>query len=153
MIDWIAEHPGLTWLAVAVALTLTELLSLDFVLLMLAIGALAASVVSGLGAPMWVAVSTFVVASAVLIIVARPPLVARLHSGPTLPTSFENLIGQPALVLSPVDSRDGRVRIGAEEWSARTEGPRIDAGAETRVVRIEGATAVVALPNRSGESA
>lgn len=148
MMEWIAEHAGLTWLAAAVGLALAELLSLDFVLLMLAIGALAASVVSGFGAPMWVAVSTFVVASAVLIIVARPPLVARLHAGPTLSTGFQNLIGQSALVLSPVDARDGRVRIGAEEWSARTEGDKIDAGIETRVVRIEGATAIVAVPDK-----
>jgi len=67
-----------------------------------------------------------------------------MHAGPTLPTGFQNLVGKNALVLEPVGPRDGRVRIGADEWSARTEGTEtIDAGAEARVVTIDGATAVV----------
>jgi membrane protein implicated in regulation of membrane protease activity len=146
MIDWIAEHLGLTWLAVAVALAVTEMLSLDFVLLMLAVGALAASVLAGLGASLWITVIAFVVVSGALLLLVRPPLVARMHSGPTLPTGFQNLVGKTALVLLPVDERDGRVRIGSDEWSARTEQGTIDVGAEARVVRIDGATAVVAVP-------
>lgn len=146
MINWIAEHLGLTWLAVAVALAVTELLSLDFVLLMLAVGALAASVLAGLGASLWITVIAFVLVSGALLLVVRPPLVARMHAGPTLPTGFQNLVGQSALVVLPVDERDGRVRIGSDEWSARTEQGTIAVGVEARVVRIDGATAVVAVP-------
>jgi membrane protein implicated in regulation of membrane protease activity len=154
MAEWIVAHVGLTWLAIAVALAIAELFSLDFVLLMLAIGALGAAGAATLGAPAWGAIIVFILVSGALLGLARPPLVARLHGGPTLSTGFQNLVGQPALVLSPVDLRDGRVRIGSEEWSARTEGGTIGVGTEARVVRIEGATAVVAteVTNHQGES-
>jgi membrane protein implicated in regulation of membrane protease activity len=150
MAAWIVEHVGLTWLAVAVALAVAELFSLDFVLLMLAVGALAASGVATLGAPAWVAIVVFVLVSGALLGLVRPPLVAKLHSGPTLSTGFQNLVGQSALVIAPVDLRDGRVRIGSEEWSARTERGTIGVGTEARVVRIDGATAVITtdMPNQ-----
>lgn len=151
MMEWITDHPVVAWFGLAVALALAELFSLDFVLLMFALGAVAASLATLLGVPLWAAVGTFVAVATILLVVARPPIVARLHAGPTLSHGFQNLVGKSALVLSPVDSRDGRVRIDAEEWSARTEGERIDVGVETRVVRIDGATAVVSVPDSIGE--
>jgi len=144
MIDWIAEHAALTWLAVAVLLAVIELVSMDFVLLMFALGALAAAGATVLGAPLWFAVAVFAAVSFALLFLLRPTLLQRLHSGPTLATGFSNLVGRSALVLQPVDSRDGRVRIGSEEWSARTaDAQAIDVGVEARVVAIDGATAVV----------
>ncbi len=144
MTDWIAEHAALTWLGIAVLLAIIEMLSLDFVLLMFGLGALAAAAVTALGAPLWMAIAVFAAVSVALLLLLRPALLRRLHSGPTLATGFSNLVGLPALVLQPVGSRDGRVRIGSEEWSARTTDPQaIDAGVEARVVAIDGATAVV----------
>jgi membrane protein implicated in regulation of membrane protease activity len=151
MIDWIGEHAALSWLAVAVLLAVVELMSMDFVLLMFALGALAAAGVTALGAPLWLAVAVFAVVSFALLFVLRPALLHRLHSGPTLATGFSNLVGKNALVLRAVDGRDGRVRIGSEEWSARTaDAQTIDVGVEARVVAIEGATAVIAVAE--GES-
>jgi len=144
MTDWIAEHVALTWLAAAVLLAVIELASLDFVLLMFAFGALSGAIVAGAGGPLWLQIAVFAGESLLLLFVFRPALVHRLHSGPTLATGFQNLIGASALALEPVGPRDGRVRIGADEWSARTQGTEtIDAGTETRVVSIDGATAVV----------
>ena len=152
MTDWIAEHAALTWLAVAVILAVVELLSMDFVLLMFALGALAAAGATALGAPLWLAVAVFAVVSVALLFLLRPALVHRLHSGPTLSTGFSNLVGKRALVLQSVDSRDGRVRIGSDEWSARTaDAQTIDVGIEARVVAIDGATAVVTAASE-GES-
>ena len=153
MFDWIAEHAALTWLAAAVLLAVVELLSMDFVLLMFALGALAAAGATVLGAPLWLAVAVFVVVAVALLFVLRPALLHRLHSGPTLATGFSNLVGKSALVLQPVDARDGRVRIGAEEWSARTMGAEaIDVGVEARVLSIEGATAIVTADLTEEES-
>lgn len=149
MIDWIAEHAGLTWLAAAVVLAVVELLSMDFVLLMFGLGALAAAAVTVVGAPLWLAIAVFVVVSVALLFLLRPALLRRLHDGPTLATGFSNLVGRNALVLQSVDARDGRVRIGSDEWSARTaDAETIDVGVESRVVAIDGATAVVtAIPD------
>jgi membrane protein implicated in regulation of membrane protease activity len=63
-----------------------------------------------------------------------------------LRTGTDALIGRKAVVTRQVDATGGRVRIGGEEWSARAylddgvyaEGETVD------VVRIEGATALVA---------
>ena len=144
MTDWIASHAALTWLALSVVLAVVELLSMDFVLLMFALGALAAAGATVLGAPLWIAVAVFAVVSVALLFLLRPALLHRLHSGPTLATGFSNLVGRSALVLQPVGSRDGRVQIGSDEWSARTSDPQpIDVGVEARVVAIDGATAVV----------
>lgn len=153
MIDWIAEHAALTWLAVAVLLAVVELMSMDFVLLMFALGALAAAGATVLSAPLWLAVAVFAAVSVALLFLLRPALLQRLHSGPTLATGFSNLVGKSALVLRPVDGRDGRVRIGSDEWSARTNGGEtIDVGIEARVVSIEGATAVVTAELTERES-
>lgn len=144
MTDWIAHHVALTWLAAAVLLAVIELASLDFVLLMFAFGAVSGAIVASVGGPLWLQVAIFVADTLLLLFVFRPALLHRMHAGPTLPTGFQNLVGKNALVLEPVGPRDGRVRIGADEWSARTEGTEtIDAGAEARVVTIDGATAVV----------
>ena len=144
MIDWLSEHAWVTWVGVAVVLAVVELMSLDLVLLMFALGALGAAVAAGLGGPVWLALLVFAVVSTALLFLVRPPLVERLHAGPTLQTGHQNLVGRDALVIEPVDARSGRVRLASEIWSARTEGTEtFDTGAEVNVIRIDGATAVV----------
>ena len=50
-----------------------------------------------------------------------------------------------AVVLQRVDDMGGRVKLGGEEWSARSyiSGEVFDAGAHVEVAQIEGATALV----------
>jgi len=62
-----------------------------------------------------------------------------------LRTGTSALVGSKALVLERVDVNGGRVRIGGEEWSARSfmEDQVLEPGAQAEVVKIEGATALV----------
>lgn len=145
MIDWIRDHAAATWIGVAVVLALVEMMSLDLVLLMFAIGALAAAVTAGLGAPVWVAILVFALVSLGLLFFVRPPMVARLHAGPTLATGHQNLVGKTAVVAEPVDKHGGRVKLSGEVWSARaaSETESFETGTEVLVTRIDGATAVV----------
>jgi membrane protein implicated in regulation of membrane protease activity len=144
MIDWLSDHAWVGWLGFAVILSVVELLSLDLVLLMFALGALGGAVVAGLGGPLWLAIAVFVVVSLILLFLVRPPLVQRLHAGPTLQHMHQNLVGREALVVEPIDSRSGRVQLAGELWSARTDDHQtFDTGVEVEVVRIDGATAVV----------
>ncbi len=147
MIDWIREHAAATWIGIAVVLAIVEMMSLDLVLLMFALGALAAAVAAGLGAPVWVAVLTFALVALGLLFFVRPPMVARLHAGPTLSTGHQGLVGRSAVVSEPVDHRGGRIKLSGEVWSARaeTEGASFEAGTEVVVTRIDGATAVVTI--------
>jgi membrane protein implicated in regulation of membrane protease activity len=61
-------------------------------------------------------------------------------------TGTDALVGRRAVVTRRVDSAGGRVRIGGEEWSARSylEDEVYDEGSTVDVVRIEGVTALVA---------
>lgn len=144
MTDWVADYAWLAWVALAVLLGLVELLSLDLVLTMFAIGALAAALATALGAPIWLALAVFVVVSVALLYFARPSMVARLHAGPDLMTGPAKLVGQGAVVLEPVGSDGGRVRLAGEEWTAHTDDDDIlPAGSRVVVTRIDGATAIV----------
>ncbi|MCW2831859.1 MAG: NfeD family protein [Aeromicrobium sp.] len=151
MIDWIQEHAWATWLGLAVILALVELMSLDLVLLMFAVGAVAAAVAAGLGAPVWVAVAIFAVVSLLLLFLVRPSVVQKLHAGPTLQTGHSALVGATGVVVEPVDQRHGRIQLAGELWSARSNLPRevYDTGTEVLVTQIDGATAVVTTPKES----
>lgn len=145
MIDWMQDHPAATWLGIAVVLAVVEVFSLDLVLLMFAFGAVGAAIASGFGAPLWLAILVFTVVSVAFLYFVRPPIVQRLHAGPTLTTGHEALVGRSAVVLEPVDKMNGRIQLAGEVWSARTadEHQSFDSGTEVLVTRIDGATAVV----------
>jgi membrane protein implicated in regulation of membrane protease activity len=54
-------------------------------------------------------------------------------------------VGRTAVVLLDVTAHAGRVKLAGEVWTARTADPSLvlPAGSTVRVVRIDGATAVV----------
>ncbi|MEV5172662.1 NfeD family protein [Streptomyces flaveolus] len=112
---------------------------------MLAVGAVAAAVVSALGFGAVIQVLTFVVVSVALIAVVRP--IAALHGrrGPQLATGVDALKGRQAVVLERVDASGGRIKLAGEVWSARAldTGRAYEVGQEVDVVDIEGATAIV----------
>mgnify|MGYP003523170286 CR=1 FL=1 len=145
MIDWIRENAAATWIGIAVVLAIVEMMSLDLVLLMFALGALAAAITAGLGAPVWVAIIVFAAVALGLLFFVRPPMVAKLHAGPTLATGHQGLVGKTAVVAEPVDKHGGRVKLSGEVWSARaaSDDQSFDTGVEVLVTRIDGATAVV----------
>lgn len=145
MIDWMSEHAWVIWIGIAVLLAIVEMMSLDLVLLMFAIGALAAAAAAGFGAPLWVAIAVFVAVSVALLFFVRPPMVHRLHAGPTLTSGHDVLVGRTGEVVEPVDGRGGRIQLAGELWSARAavDDLRFDTGTEVLVTQIDGATAVV----------
>jgi membrane protein implicated in regulation of membrane protease activity len=133
------------WLIVGVALIGAEVLSGEFVLVMLGTAALAAAGTAALGAPLVVDVVVFAVLALGLLFVARPALKRRLHTGRELKTNVHALIGKKAVVESTVDAHGGQVRIDGELWSARAldESQVMEAGQTVTVMEISGATAVV----------
>ncbi len=136
----------LLWLLVGLLLVGAEVLSGEFVLLMLGGGALAAGAATLLGAGVAGSAAVFAVASVLLLFAVRPALRRRLdRSVPHSPSRTEALVGGPATVVLRVDGHGGRVRIGHDEWSARSfDGEQvIEAGERVVVVQISGATALV----------
>jgi membrane protein implicated in regulation of membrane protease activity len=136
----------LWWLIGAAALGIALVVTAMPELGMLAVGAVAAAVVSGIfGGGAVAQVAVFAVVSTALIAVVRP--IARRHRSqrPELASGVEALKGKQAVVLERVDGSGGRIKLAGEVWSARAldTGRSYEAGQEVDVVEIEGATAIV----------
>lgn len=137
----------LWWLGAALVLGVVEMLTVDLIFLMFAGGALAAGGVALLGAPLWAQILAFAVVSTVLLVAVRPWAIGYLkRSTPDTVTNVAAHVGRTAEVLIDVTDRAGRVKLVGEVWTARAAEPGtvLPAGTTVQVVRIEGATAVVA---------
>jgi membrane protein implicated in regulation of membrane protease activity len=137
----------IVWVVVAAALAVGEVLTPGmFFLGPVALAAVAAALASLLGAGGVVSTIVFIVGALLSLAFLRP--IARRHVRlPALSrTGTDALIGKKALVTRRVDAHGGRVRIGGEEWSARSylDGQVLAEGTTVDVVQIEGATALVA---------
>jgi membrane protein implicated in regulation of membrane protease activity len=142
--DWFRDHLWETWLMIAVALGVLELLSTDLILIMLAGGALVGMVIALFGGAVGVQIVLALATALGLLALLRPSMVHRLHAGPTLKTGAEALIGERGFVLEPLShAAPGRVKIGGEVWTAKPydEDDLIEVGAAVDVVSIKGATA------------
>jgi membrane protein implicated in regulation of membrane protease activity len=149
--DWLNDHLWAGWLALAVALGALELVSLDLFLIMLAGGAVVGGLTALLGGPVGLQIVLALISAVALLGLIRPNVVRRLHSGPTLRTGAEALIGKRATVLRELaHNTPGRVKIGGEEWTAAPydEDDRIEVGELVDVVQIKGATAYVLRVHR-----
>ena len=140
----------LIWLVAGVVLVAAEALSGAFVLLMLGVAALAAGGASALGVPVGGDVAVFAVASAALVLLARPALTRRLAVPDPVNTGTQALLGARAEVLETVHGdgaggATGTVRLNGSVWSARAlhEDAVLTSGTRVVVVSIRGATAVV----------
>ena len=143
--DWLQEHSWQAWLVVSLVLAGAEAATLDFTLLMMAVGALAGCGAAAIGLNIYVQVLAAAVVSVSLLAFVRPAMARRLHGGPTVRTGPAALIGGTGLVLETVTEHSGRVKLGGEVWSARSldENVEIEPGSKVSVAEIDGATAVV----------
>ena len=132
------------WILAALVCGIIEVTSISFVFAMFAIGALAAGIAAAFGANLTVQIAIFIVVSVALLVVLRPFLKGRIdRSTDYVPSNTDGLIGKSAYVTETVGERHGRIQFSGGKWSARTEGPNLPVGAQVRVDRIDGATAVV----------
>jgi membrane protein implicated in regulation of membrane protease activity len=134
------------WAVVAVALAVGELLTPGlFFLGPVAVAALAAAVAGAVGAGAAIQLIVFIAGSLASLAVLRPIARAHLQMPALVRTGTAALEGGRAVVLQRVDAVGGRVRIGGEEWSARSylDDQVIEPGARVEVIKIEGATALV----------
>jgi membrane protein implicated in regulation of membrane protease activity len=138
--------PWLLWLIAAGLFAAGELASVDFVLLMFAGGALGGMAVALLGGAVALQLVGFVVVSLALLLVVRPIAKKHLLAGTPLQLDgVDVVVGRTARVTQAVDRHSGRIKLGADEWSARSqhEGEAFAIGETVRILQVEGATAVV----------
>ncbi|MDQ3404139.1 MAG: NfeD family protein [Actinomycetota bacterium] len=135
---------ALIWLIGGVVLIAAEVLSGDFVLLMLGVAAVAGGGAEALFGNTFISATVFALVSLGLVTVARPLLKRRLH-GAHRPDNVAALVGGHAIVTSTVDNTGGRIKLNGTDWSARAldAGQVIEPGTSVTVVEISGATAIV----------
>lgn len=135
----------IVWTILAALLGLGEVLTPGlFFLGPVALAALAAAIAAALGGGSVAALIVFVVCGALSLAVLRPIARSHLRVPAISRTGTDALIGRRAVVTRKVDGLGGRVRIGGEEWTARTyDGTEIEEGEQVDVVEIQGVTALV----------
>jgi membrane protein implicated in regulation of membrane protease activity len=139
MDDWVV------WMLAAAALAVGEVFTLGFLLGPIALAALLAAAIAGVGGPLEVQFAAFIVASVASLAFIRPVVRRHTQMPARLRTGTAALVGQRALVLDRVDSLGGSVKIGGEVWTARSydEDQVFEPGERVDVLKIEGATALV----------
>ena len=134
------------WIVAAVLLAIGEVLTPGaFFLGPVALAAGAAAIVA-LFAGAVASTIVFILAALLSLAVLRPIARRHVRMPQLMRTGTDALVGRKATVTQQVDAAGGRVRIGGEEWSARSyldDGVYAE-GATVDVVKIEGATALVA---------
>lgn len=135
----------LMWLGVGLAMAAVEAATVDFVFIMLAIGALAGAVASFLGAGFVVSAVIAVAVALALLVTLRPALVRRLSSRrDNSDIGAGAVVGSRGSVLHPVGVADGLVKVDGEIWTARsTHTEPIPAGATVEIRELRGATLLV----------
>lgn len=144
--DWVRDWLWLGWIGVAVAAGVVEVFTLDFVFVMIAGAALTAGLAAFLTGSVQVSILVFALSSVLLLLVARPPLQHYMRrSAPASATGVDALVGRSAKVVDEITAHGGTVKLEGEIWTARTEDAQaLEPGTTVTVLRIEGATAVVA---------
>ncbi|NUR88394.1 MAG: NfeD family protein [Nonomuraea sp.] len=133
------------WVILAVVLGVAEIFTVTASLGLLGAAALLAAATAAIGLPVPLQLLVFALSSAAGLVVIRPIALRHIKQPQLQRFGVEALVGKPAYVVREVTGRDGRIRIGGEEWSARAydETLVIPIGATVDVMEIEGATAVV----------
>jgi membrane protein implicated in regulation of membrane protease activity len=140
MPDWVI------WAVAAVILAAGEAASAALVLGPLALAAALAAIVAAAGGGAAAQIVAFIAGSAAALLLLRPIARRHMKQPPHVRTGTAALIGCSATVLEQVNRDGGRVKIGGEIWSARSydDDQVIEAGDRVEVLKIDGATALVA---------
>jgi len=135
----------LAWLVLAALLGAAELMTATLAFGLLAVAALAAAIVSGVGLGLPLQLGAFAITAGVGLGVVRPLAARHIRQPAVLRSGTAALVGRAATVVEQVTAHGGRVRIGGEVWSARSydESQVIPADSTVDVFAIEGATALV----------
>ena len=140
MEDWV------WWVIAAGGLAVGEIFTMGFFLGPIAIAAVLAAIVSLAGGGLAASWIVFILASLGTLLVLRPIARRHLRTPARIRTGTAALVGGPATVVERVDVDGGCVKIGGEIWTARAydDDATFEPGARVQVMKIDGATALVA---------
>jgi membrane protein implicated in regulation of membrane protease activity len=146
----------LIWIGVALVFAGLEVASFAFVFIMMAGGALIGSLAAAVGLSVPVQVVVAAIVAVLLLTVVRKAALAKWVPAKRARVGVAGDIGRIALVVETVTEYDGRIKLpGDAIWSARlasSTDPPSPPGETVQVIRIEGATAIVARPRQESPS-
>jgi membrane protein implicated in regulation of membrane protease activity len=138
------------WGSLAALFVIVEVLSVNFVAIYFALGAMSAAIVAGLGGNVALQMLAFSATAIALMVMTRPVLKRKLEP-PTIETNVNRLVGKGGIVTIAIDNdaNTGQIRVGTEYWTARSTAPdpapMIPVDARVSVESVEGVTARVRL--------
>lgn len=135
----------LIWLVVAVVAGIAEIFTLTAALGVVAGASLLTAGSAALGLPLPFQFVVFAAGATAGVVLVRPVALRHMRRPQTQLFGVDALIGKRAIVVREITDRDGRVRIGGEEWTARPvdDSLVIPVGTAVDVIRISGTTAIV----------
>ena len=144
--DWLGDNSWAIWLSLAFLLGVAEIMSLDLVLTMLAVGALAGAGVAVIAPSLWslqILVASGI--SIMMLLLLRPTLLAKVRSMPGYRSSTAKMVGSSGVATSQIDKSGGEIKVDGQSWTARpySSDVVIEQGTEIEVYEIDGAIAVV----------
>jgi len=144
--DWLGDNSWAIWLSLAFLLGIAEIMSLDLVLIMLAVGALAGAGVAVIAPSLWwlqILVASGI--SIMMLLLLRPTLLAKVRNMPGYRSSSAKMVGSSGVATSQIDKAGGEIKVDGQSWSARpySSDVVIEQGTEIEVYEIDGVIAVV----------
>jgi len=132
--------PGWLWLIGGVVLLAAELIAPGFFLIFIGAAGIATGLLAlALGLPIAAQLALFAALAFLAARVGGRRFYASRYdysSDPLLNDRVGRLLGRVVVVVEPVDSHGGRVRVGDSEWSAR--GGPAAVGERVRIVDVDG---------------
>ena len=133
------------WLIILVLFGIGEAVTVGLTSIWFALGALGALIVSQLGLGFWPQIITFIVLSALSMLLVRPFAKKFLRPGYS-PTNADRVLGETAKVTETIDNLagTGAVYVDGKTWTARSaDGSVLPAGSRVEIRRMEGVKLIV----------
>lgn len=145
VITWLEAMSGMKWVIVGVVLLILELVTGTTYILWPALAALAVggfAFVLPIGWEMQFLL--FFIISAVLLVFGHTYVRPRVKGGEPsdLNDRARAMVGMRVKAVADFETGQGRVQVGDTQWRARLDDGNAKAGAELRVVKVDGTTLV-----------
>jgi membrane protein implicated in regulation of membrane protease activity len=133
------DSPVVLWMLLAIGAAVIEVSIPQFGVIFASLAAVVAAAAAWIGLNAVTQIFAFVVILAASLVLLRPRLVARLSSGPGIPSRTEALLGREGVVTHDIDPTlgSGRVNVGGQDWAARSPSP-VAVGTRVRVAGADG---------------
>ena len=134
------EMMTIIWIAAIIVFGIAEAATAGLVSIWFVAGAVAALIVTELGAVLWLQFVVFLAVS-ILALTATRPLARKMLDKTIVPTNADRVLHHMAKVTETVDNENatGAVYVDGKTWTARSEnGEVIEKGKMAKIIRMEG---------------